>query len=154
MGTRLASAADLEGLRAEISAKRDPSKPIVTVCSGTGCQAYGSNKVIQAFIDEIERQGLEAEVVTKATGCHGFCERGVVVIIFPEEICYLGVRPEDVPEIVSQTLAQKKIIDRLIYEDPVTGQKMPRESEIPFYKHQSRLVFGNNKFIDPKNIED
>lgn len=154
MGKRLASAADLEGLRAEILAKRDPSKPIVTVCSGTGCQAYGSEKVFQAFVDEIERQGLAAEVIAKATGCHGFCERGVVVIIFPEEICYLRVRPEDVPEIVSQTLAQKKVVDRLIYEDPVTGQKIPKETEIPFYKHQSRLIFGNNKFIDPKSIED
>lgn len=154
MSTRLASPADLERLRERIIAKRDPSKPIVTVCSGTGCQAYGSKKVIQAFIDEIQRQGLQAKVVAKATGCHGFCEQGVVVIIFPEEICYLRVTPEDVPEIVSSTLVQQKIVDRLLYEDPVTGQKIAKESEIPFYKHQYRLIFGNNRFIDPKSIED
>ena len=154
MSPRLASPADLERLREGIIAKRDPNQPIVTVCSGTGCQAYGSKKVIQAFIDEIERQGLAAKVVAKATGCHGFCEQGVVVIIFPEEICYLRVGPEDVPEIVSSTLVQQRIVDRLIYEDSVTGQKIPKESEIPFYKHQYRLIFGNNRFIDPRNIED
>ena len=154
MSTRLTSPADLLRLRKEVLARRDPSKSIVTVCSGTGCQAYGSAKVSRAFLDEIKRQGLEAEVSTKATGCHGFCERGVVVVIFPEEICYLGVRPDDVPEIVSSTLIQRKIIDRLIYKDPFTGETMPEESEVPFYKHQYRLILGNNKFIDPKSIED
>ncbi len=154
MSRRLASPADLESLRRDILAKRDPRKPIVTVCSGTGCQAYGSNKVSQTFSNEIERQGLAAEVITKVTGCHGFCERGVVVVILPDEICYLRVTPDDVPEIVAQTLSQKKIVDRLTYEDLATGQRMHKESEIPFYKHQSRLVFGQNRFIDPKNIED
>jgi len=154
LSTRLASPADLERLREGILANRDPSKPIVTVCSGTGCQAYGSRNVIQAFIDEIKRQGLEAEVVAKATGCHGFCEQGVVVIIFPEEICYLRVGAEDVPEIVSSTLVQNKIVDSLTYKDPDTGHNIPKESEIPFYKHQCRLILGNNRFIDPKSIQD
>ncbi|MCK4242014.1 MAG: NADH-quinone oxidoreductase subunit NuoF [Dehalococcoidia bacterium] len=151
---RLKSSADLEKTRQQILSQRDPSKSCVTICSGTGCHAYGCEKVSQAFVDEIERNGLQGKVDVRRTGCHGFCERGPLVVIFPEEICYLRVKPEDVPEIVSQTLVEKKVVERLLYMDPVTGQKIVHEGEIPFYKHQSRIVFGNNRLIDPKSIED
>ena len=150
---RLNSATDLEGLRQEILAQRDPNKPCVTICSGTGCHAYGSEKVAGAFVNEIQRNGLQEKVDIRRTGCHGFCERGTIVVIFPEEICYLRVKPEDVPEIVSETLIEGKLVDRLLYEDG-NGQKIVHEGEIPFYKHQSRIVFGSNRFIDPKNIND
>jgi len=151
---RIDSLDDLEQLRKRITSGRDPSKTRVTVCGGTGCQAYGSEKVFQAFVEEVKQRGIGAEVDIKPTGCHGFCERGVVLVIFPEEICYLRVRVEDVPEIVSETLVQNKIVERLTYENPLTGEKSVKESEIPFYKYQSRIVFGKNRFIDPKSIDD
>jgi NADH:ubiquinone oxidoreductase subunit F (NADH-binding)/(2Fe-2S) ferredoxin/NAD-dependent dihydropyrimidine dehydrogenase PreA subunit len=150
---RLKSAADLERLRQEILAQRDPNKPCVTICSGTGCHAYGSEKVAEAFVKEIQGSGLQEKVDVRRTGCHGFCERGTIVVIFPEEICYLRVKPEDIPEIISKTLVEGKLVDRLLYEDR-SGQKIVHEGEIPFYKHQSRIVFGSNRFIDPKNIND
>jgi len=154
MATLLASRSDLERVRKQILAEENRNKPVVTVCCGTGCQAYGSQKVMQAFESEMERQGLAGKVLSRGTGCHGFCERGVVVILFPEEICYLGVTPDDVPEIVSKTLVGKEIVDRLTYEDMATGRRCAKEGEIPFYKHQSRLIFGNNRFINPKSIDD
>jgi NADH:ubiquinone oxidoreductase subunit F (NADH-binding)/(2Fe-2S) ferredoxin/Pyruvate/2-oxoacid:ferredoxin oxidoreductase delta subunit len=150
---RLNSATDLERLRQQILAKRDPNKPCVTICSGTGCQAYGSEAVYEAFVKEIQRNGLHEKVDIRRTGCHGFCERGTLVVIFPEEICYLRVSPKDVPEIVLTTLTEKKIVDRLLYVDG-NGKKVVHEGEIPFYKHQSRIVFGNNRLIDPKRIDD
>ena len=150
---RLSSATDLERLRQEILAERDPNKPCVTICSGTGCHAYGSEKVAEAFAKEIQRNGLREKVDIRRTGCHGFCERGTLVVVFPEETCYLRVRPEDVPEIVSRTLIQKETVDRLLYVDG-EGKKVVHEGEIPFYKHQRRIVFGNNRLIDPKSIED
>jgi len=149
---RLNSAAELEKLRQEILAQRDPNKPCVTICSGTGCHAYGSEKVAEAFINEIQSNGLKEKVDIRRTGCHGYCERGTIVVIFPKEICYLRVKPEDVPEIVATTLVDGKIVDRLLYEDD--GQKIVHEGDIPFYKHQSRIVFGPNRFIDPKKIND
>jgi len=149
---RLNSAAELEKLRQEILAQRDPNKPCVTICSGTGCHAYGSEKVAEAFINEIQSNGLKEKVDIRRTGCHGYCERGTIVVIFPKEICYLRVKPEDVPEIVSTTLVDGKIVDRLLYEDD--GQKIVHEGDIPFYKHQSRIVFGPNRLIDPKKIND
>ena len=151
---KLSSPEELEKLKKDILSKRDPNKSAVTVCAGTGCQAYGASNVYERFIEEIEKQGLDGKVEVKATGCHGFCEKGVVVIIFPEEIYYLGVRPNDIPEIVSRTLVKSEIIERLLYTDPITGKKAEKESEIPFYRNQNRIIFGNNKYINPKDIED
>jgi NADH-quinone oxidoreductase subunit F len=106
-----------------------------------------------AFVEEIKSNGLEGKVDIRRTGCHGFCERGPIVVIFPEEICYLGVKPDDVPEIVSTTLMGNGLVDRLLYKDG-NGEKVVHEGEIPFYKYQTRIVFGNNRLIDPKNIDD
>ncbi len=150
---RLDSVAELEKLRQEILSQRDQNKPCVTICSGTGCHAYGSEKIAQAFMDEIQKNGLKEKVDIRRTGCHGYCERGTIVVIFPQEICYLRVKPEDVPEIIATTLVDGQVIDRLLYEGD-DAQKIIHEGDIPFYKHQSRIVFGPNRFIDPKNIND
>ncbi len=72
----------------------------------------------------------------------GFVSRGPIIVIHPEEICYFQIKPEDVPEIISQTIKEKKVIERLLYIDPGTNEKIIHESEIPFYKNQKRLVFG------------
>jgi NADH:ubiquinone oxidoreductase subunit F (NADH-binding)/(2Fe-2S) ferredoxin len=150
---RLSSPAELEKLRQKILSKRDPNKRCITICSGTGCHAYGSEKVNAAFAEEIKRQKLKAEVDIRRTGCHGFCERGTLVVIYPEEICYVNVQPEDAAEVV-QSIKDNKVINRLLYVDPTTGKKVIHESEIPFYKYQNRIVFGNNKRIDPQSIDD
>ncbi len=148
------SPVELEKLRKDVLSKRDPSKPSITLCSGTACHATGSKRVAAAFERELEEQGLKTEVSFRRTGCHGFCEKGPIVVIGPEEICYLEVSPEDVPEIISQTLKEKKILDRLLYVDPTTGVKATHEYDIPFYKNQERIVFGPNRRIDPRSIED
>ena len=151
---RINSPEELEKVRQEILSRRDPSKPCISICAGAGCLASGAGEVIAAFKAEIEKQGLTTEVNTKGTGCPGFCERGPVLVIYPEEICYLQVKPEDVPEIVSQTIKEKKVVDRLLYADPTTGEKATHESDIPFYKNQERNILGSNIKIDPKSIED
>lgn len=145
---------DLSKLKETLLAKRNVVKSRVVVCGGTGCLAYGSKKVFELFKEEIDRHNLFAEVELKNSGCHGFCENGVVVLLFPQEICYLRVRVEDVAEIVSSTLIKKEIITRLLFQDLNSGERIAKEAEIPFYKHQSQLVFGSNRFIDPKEIND
>lgn len=90
----------------------------------------------------------------RKTGCHGFCERGPIIVIHPEEICYLQIAPGDVPEIFSHTVKDKAVIERLLYTDAATNKKIVHESEIPFYKKQMRLVFGANGSVDPKSIDD
>ena len=151
---RIDSPADLEKLRKSILSQRDPDKPCITLCSGSACHATGSGKVAESIEEEVKKQGLRDEVDIRKTGCHGFCERGPIIVIHPEEICYFQITPEDVPEIVSQTIKEKKVIERLLYTDPDTNEKIIHESEIPFYKNQKRLVFGSNGSIDPKSIDD
>jgi NADP-reducing hydrogenase subunit HndC len=151
---RINSPDELAKVRQEISSRRDPQQPCISICAGAGCLASGAGEVIAAFQAEIEAQGLQTEVNTKGTGCPGFCERGPVVVIYPEEICYLQVKPEDVGEIVSQTIKEKKVVERLLYVDPSTGEKATHEFDIPFYKNQERIILGSNIKIDPKTIDD
>ncbi|MCK4435301.1 4Fe-4S binding protein [Candidatus Bathyarchaeota archaeon] len=145
---------ELEALRSSLLQDRDPNKPCIRVCVGTGCRARGGLDVLESFKNEVKKQGLGIKVDIKQTGCHGFCERGPVVVIGPKEIFYQGVKQRDVPAIVSKTLHNWEIIESLLYVDPVTGQKILYETEVPFYKRQTRRILANNGRIDPTNILD
>jgi NADH-quinone oxidoreductase subunit F len=150
---RLCSPQHLEHLRETLVSARDPDKACITICAGTGCLASGCKQVIDAFREEIERQGLtDVDILT--TGCHGFCERGPVVVIRPQDIFYQRVSAKDVPEIVSETIGKGNIVERLLYIDFQTGEKIVHEHDVPFYKLQTRIILGDNGFIDPTSIED
>jgi len=151
---KLSSPEELEAVRESIIKSRDPDKPCITICGGTGCHSFGSGKVATAFKQEIERQRLGARVDVRITGCHGFCERGPLVVIKPRNIFYQRVNAEDVSEIITETIINGNTVDRLLYIDPSTGEKIIYEHEVPFYKKQKRLVFGSNGDIDPTIIED
>jgi len=151
---KLRTAEDLTALKDNILQQRDPNKPCVTVCAGTGCTALGSADVRDAFVEQIKNQGVEHKVEVKKTGCHGFCERGPVTVILPQEIFYQQVTKEDVPEIVSQTLIKDRVVERLLYTDPVSGRKIVYDPEVPFYEKQMRIVFRDNGRIDPTEISD
>jgi len=152
--TKIRTHQELVSLQNSLRANRDPKKPCVRVCVSTGCRARGSLDVLEAFTDEVKKQGPEIDVNVKQTGCHGFCERGPVVVIGPEEIFYQGVKPSDIRDIVSKTLCSGEVVDRLLYENPVTHQKVLRETEVPFYRMQTRRILANNGRIDPTNILD
>ena len=151
---RINSAAELDALRKDILSRKDPEKPAIAICSGAGCHGLGNGGLIRAFEEEIEKHGLAGTVDIRATGCHGMCEQGPNVVIYPEEIYYVKVTPEDVAEIVKQTVQGKKVVDRLVYADSVSGEKAVHLNEIPFYKYQSRNLISNNTRIDPANIDD
>ncbi len=151
---RLNSATELEKLRKGILSKKDPDKPIIAICTGIGCLGQDNGGIITTFEKEINKKGLKTEVVLRETGCHGYCEKGPMVVIHPEEICYVEVKPKDVPEIISQTVLGKKVIDRLIYTNPETGEKAAHLLEMPFYKKQMRNLMDNSTKIDPQSIDD
>src|ERR1039458_726625 len=150
---RLHSAAELETLRAGILSGRDPEKPCIAVCAGAACHGLDSVRVVGAFEEEVTKQALGAKLDVKATGCHGFCEKGPNVVISPGEICYFEVKPEDVADIVAHTV-KGEVLDRLVYRHPNSGQKAVHLGEVPFYKHQTRLLIGDNPRLDPTRIED
>jgi NADH:ubiquinone oxidoreductase subunit F (NADH-binding)/(2Fe-2S) ferredoxin len=151
---KIDSLAGLEELRNRILSKNDHSKLCIAICGGTSCHNLDNQSVISAFKEAIRKKSIEGKVDIRETGCAGFCEKGPIVVIYPEGICYTAVKLEDVPEIVSQTVVSKKVIERLVYTDPNTGEKAVHENDIPFYKNQMRLLTCNNSSINPRNIED
>ncbi|MCQ9206710.1 MAG: 4Fe-4S binding protein [Omnitrophica bacterium] len=134
--------------------KNKETKPYITICRGTGCTASGADKVEIAFKEFIKKKDLKEKLGIRSTGCHGFCERGPLVIIHPGKIFYNGVKPDNVPEIIEKTVLKNEVIEHLLYKDPATGKKVVHEDEVPFYKKQMRLILGNNGRIDPTNIHD
>jgi len=152
--TRFATPQELDAHRQELVEGRAADRPCVSVCAGAGCLASGASEVIAAFETELAAQGLDADVDTRGTGCPGFCERGPVVVLHPKETCYLQVTPEDVPEIVSRSLKGHEVVERLLYEDPATGERVAREADIPFYRQQERTLLSSNIRIDSRSLDD
>jgi NADH:ubiquinone oxidoreductase subunit F (NADH-binding)/(2Fe-2S) ferredoxin/NAD-dependent dihydropyrimidine dehydrogenase PreA subunit len=146
----------LEAYRRELAAAAVADLPTVMICFGTGCQANGARPVAEAFMDAAREQGLELDVNIgiKTTGCHGYCENGPLVALKPQDILYLKVKPEDVPEIVEESIKGGRIVERLIYKDKITDEAIARYSEIPFYKHQHRIALKRIGTIDPESIDD
>jgi len=151
---KLSSASDFQKWQQELERGVNPDESVITICGGTGCTAMGSAQVYEAFEQQIEKQGLAGRVRVKRTGCHGFCEKGPLVVILPEHFFYTGVEVEDVEEIVNKTVLGGESVDRLLYTDPASGTKYTYEYEVPFYSGQQRNVFRYNGKIDPVHIED
>jgi len=152
--SRLNSFRELEHLRERLRGQRKHITTTVMVCAGTGCQASQSPAVIEALRREISRQKLDSKVCLRATGCHGFCEQAPTVIIEPGNIFYCHVAPDDAFEIVYQTVVKGELIERLLYTDPVSGEKARTEKDIPFYRLQDQQLLSLNSLVDPCSIED
>jgi NADH-quinone oxidoreductase subunit F len=151
---KIQTASDLKGVRETIIKNVRKGKTIVTLCGGTGCHASGCSTVLSAFKRELKKNKLQDTIDLKVTGCHGFCEKGPIVVLHPKGIFYRQVKSRDVKDIVEQTLLKGKIVDRLLYVDPLTGKKITYEKDVQFYKGQERIVFADNGLLDPYKIED
>jgi NADH-quinone oxidoreductase subunit F len=151
---RLCATSDFHAWHKQLMAEVDSDVPSVMLCGGTGCTALGAVGVYHAFEQEIDRLGLGEKVRLKWTGCHGFCEKGPLVVVLPDRFFYPGVKPEDVVEILQQTVLGGKSIERLRYIDPISGDKIIYEQDVPFYAGQQRNVFRNNGKIDPVEVAD
>ncbi|HEY5132217.1 MAG TPA: NADH-ubiquinone oxidoreductase-F iron-sulfur binding region domain-containing protein [Candidatus Krumholzibacteriaceae bacterium] len=151
---KLESVAELKSLREKLVAGRDPQKPCVVICAGTGCLAYGVMALIDRFKKELKKRNLLDTVDIRSSGCPGFCERGPLVVVHPRKIFYQRVSLKDVNEIIDETVLKGSVIDRLLYKDTATGENVVTEDEVPFYKKQMRLLLEMNALIDPTLIED
>ncbi|HUU93854.1 MAG TPA: NADH-ubiquinone oxidoreductase-F iron-sulfur binding region domain-containing protein [Phycisphaerae bacterium] len=147
----------IEAFRArqkQLAEALDPKQKTVTVCGGTGCSAFGAVDVQKAFEEELQQRGLADRIPVKRTGCHGFCEKGPVVVILPEGIFYPNVEADQVPEIVEETVLGDRVIRRLLYVDPATGKRIARDHRLPFYAKQTRQVLRLNGILDPIDLQD
>ena len=124
------------------------------ICGGTGCQASGSIAVKQSLIEEIDKRGLAEEIKIVETGCNGFCALGPIMVVYPEGVIYVTLKPEDVPYLVEEHLVKGRIVEKLLYREPGTEKIIPTMQDIPFFAHQELRVLRNRGLIDPEKIEE
>jgi NADH-quinone oxidoreductase subunit F len=138
----------------EVSLEGMPCKRCVMVCGGTGCKSSDSDLIITNLKSEIEKAGLSEDVTVSITGCFGFCEKGPIVKVVPDNVFYVHVTPSDAYDIVNEHLVNKKIVDRLLYEEPSIKEKVKRQDEMSFYKKQHRIALRNCGLINPEDISE
>ena len=127
----------------------------VLVCGGTGCTSSGSEQIVAALEKEIERNGLKDEVKVIKTGCFGLCALGPIMIVYPEGSFYSMVKPEDIPEIVTEHLLKGRIVKRLLYQETVQADDTIESlNNTNFYKKQHRVALRNCGVINPENIDE
>ncbi len=130
------------------------TKNQILVCSGTGCRASQSEEITNNLKQAIHENNLENEVQVVRTGCFGFCEKGPVVKIIPDNTFYVHVSPDDASELISEHLVKGRKIDRLLYVNPETKEKISDSKHMDFYKKQIRIALRNCGFINPENIDE
>lgn len=126
----------------------------ILVCGGTGCMSSRSAEIVSEFNKVIQEHDLNTRIFCHITGCLGFCEKGPIVKVLPDNVFYVNVKPLDVYEIVSSHLLNNIVVSRLLYEHPQTHQRISHQDEIPFYGKQYRQVLRHCGMINPEVIED
>jgi NADH-quinone oxidoreductase subunit F len=136
----------------ELAAENKRCNRYISVCGGTGCNSADGSKIVENLRKEVEKAGLTDEVTVAITGCFGFCEKGPIVKIQPDNTFYVQVTPEDAQEIVTEHLLNGHYVTRLLYEEPTVKEKVKRQDEMSFYKKQKRIALRNCGLIDPEDI--
>lgn len=136
------------------SQKENSETKELLVCGGTGCMSAQSQLLVDNLNQEIEKAGLSDKMTAHITGCFGFCEKGPIVKVFPDDVFYVEVTPEDAKEIVTSHLVAGNKVERLLYEDPATSQKQNTQHEMSFYKKQKRIALRNCGIINPEIIDE
>lgn len=126
----------------------------ILICGGTGCKASSSHLITDNLNKTLKENGIADKVEVITTGCFGFCEKGPIVKIIPDNTFYTQVTPEDAEEIVKEHIIGGKKIERLLFTDPKTEKKVSDSKHMDFYRKQLRIALRNCGFIDPENIEE
>ncbi len=124
------------------------------ICGGTGCKASESDEIKKRFIQLLDELGLDDEVQVLTTGCFGFCEKGPIVKVLPDNTFYVQVTPHDVLEIVEEHVVKGRVVKHLLYTDPKVEKHISDSKHMDFYKKQIRIALRNCGFINPENIEE
>jgi NADH:ubiquinone oxidoreductase subunit F (NADH-binding)/(2Fe-2S) ferredoxin/Pyruvate/2-oxoacid:ferredoxin oxidoreductase delta subunit len=124
------------------------------VCGGTGCRASESEQIVENLKSEIKNLGLENDAQVVTTGCFGFCEKGPIVKVIPDNTFYTQVKKEDCEEIIREHVLKGRKVNRLLYEDPETQKHIEDSKHMGFYQKQMRIALRNCGFIDPENIDE
>jgi NADH-quinone oxidoreductase subunit F len=150
---KISSQSDLESIRNSVLKKNNSGSIVIRAC-GTGCRARKSLKVIRTLEDKVLEKGLQDKVKIRKTGCHGFCEMGPILVVEPNNIFYRKVKPEDVEDIISETVLKGNTVERLLWQNHETKKYHKTEKDVPFYSKQKKVISGKSGKIDPTDIED
>ena len=135
--------------------KDNLTKRDILVCGGTGCTSSNSLEIIDNLKNEVENAGLSDKVEVQLTGCFGFCAKGPIVKVYPDNIFYVQVKPEDAHEIIESHIINNKVVERLLFEEPsLNHKKVEKHDEMSFYKKQYRIALRNCGHINPENINE
>lgn len=126
----------------------------ILVCAGTGCHSARSKEIVEDFSRELEKRNLTDKATCHITGCFGFCEKGPIVKIFPDDVFYTEVKEDDVDEIISKHIVEGQMVERLLYVDPEKKVKIDTQHHMNFYRKQNRIALRNCGLIDPEKIEE
>ena len=126
----------------------------IVLCGGTGCLSNNSAEIRQRFVEVLERRGVSDRATVNQVGCFGFCSQGPFVKIYPEDTLYRLVQIEDVEEIVDSDIIHGNVVERLLYVEPATGEKVSKQDDINFYKKQRRVALHGCGVINPENIDE
>ena len=129
-------------------------KRAVVLCGGTGCLSSDSAAIREKFQQLVDEKGLADKVTVNQVGCFGFCSQGPFVKIYPEDTLYRLVKMEDVEEIVEKDLMGGEVVERLLFVDPATNEKIIKQDEINFYKKQRRVALNGCGVINPEDINE
>jgi NADP-reducing hydrogenase subunit HndC len=124
------------------------------ICGGTGCKASESDEINNSLNRFINEQGLNDDVQVVLTGCFGFCEKGPIIKVLPDNTFYVGVTPADAEEIIMEHVVKGRPVERLLYKDPHSNERISDSKGMDFYKKQIRIALRNCGFINPENIEE
>ena len=130
------------------------TKREILVCAGTGCHSAKSKEIVENFNEELEKRNLSNQASCHITGCFGFCEKGPIVKVFPDDVFYTEVTENDVDEIISKHIVEGQMVERLLYIDPKTREKIDTQHHMNFYRKQNRIALRNCGLIDPEKIEE
>ncbi|HBL15221.1 MAG TPA: NADH-quinone oxidoreductase subunit F [Elusimicrobia bacterium] len=149
----VAAPIDLDSIASKVRAEQQGFKAMLMVCTGTGCVSAKGFDIRDSLKAEIRARGLEDDYLVVGTGCNGFCAVGPIVVVQPEGVFYQKVGAADVAAIVSEHLVGKKVVSRLLYQDPVSGKSHEKMQDIPFFSKQELVALRNKGLIDPENVE-
>ncbi|WP_326497903.1 NADH-quinone oxidoreductase subunit NuoF [Clostridium sp. ZS2-4] len=138
----------------EVCSKNTSSKREILICGGTGCKSSRSDEILENLKLEVEKAGLSDKVHISITGCFGFCEKGPIVKVAPDNVFYVHVSPEDAEEIIQKHLLKGEVVERLLYIEPTIREKVQKQNEMSFYKKQMRIALRNCGLINPEKITD
>ena len=150
---RITSENDLNKIITDVEKNRTYRKEVI-VCGGTGCMSSGNDKILENLQNKVKELGLESEIRIVKTGCVGFCEKGPIVKIMPDNTFYAEVTPDDVDEIVAKDLVTNETVKKLLYKDPITKETIQNSDQINFYKKQRKIALRNCGSINPEDIDD